>query len=326
LLQLRPEGVWNLDEQQIERYEEVLRYQLTAASSVLEVVRIYNDSIHYIVARLVPDLVLDEGHLQRISARVTRLHDSLFGERGGVVDEIRRRIGKLFDDALLSPAGIPEALLYWPVTAGGLGLVHPLFEVARYIQGSRVSPPEPPRTRQIVEEFFRSVSNPLTPEELATIPDTVALKAPRRQDLTALMDVRPTDPRMFSQALLQRLTASAWLQFFKYCVHEVPETGPTPMPSMDRLVSDLIQRGSEVSGRTQVTLTPYWRWIVYTYGPSLLEALGTFRFLLTELVPMSVIVESRGGTLGGNLAPEEAPPNMPMSPPVSSSEADSIPF
>jgi hypothetical protein len=96
-------------------------------------------------------------------------------------------------------------------------------------------------------------------------------------------------------------------------------------PSMERLVGDLIQRGSEVSGRTPMTLTPYWRWIVYSYGPALLEALGTFLFLLPELVPMSVMIESRGETLGGNLGPEQTVPNLPLSAPVSP-DSDSIPF
>ena len=62
---------------------------------------------------------------------------------------------------------------------------------------------------------------------------------------------------------------------------------------MERLVSDFINRGSEVSGRHQAGLTPYWRWVVYSYGPALLEALGTFRFLMTELVPLQLILDNR---------------------------------
>ena len=62
---------------------------------------------------------------------------------------------------------------------------------------------------------------------------------------------------------------------------------------MEQLVDDFIRRGGEVSGRGQTGLTPYWRWVVYTYGPALLEALGTFRFLMTELVPLQLILENR---------------------------------
>jgi hypothetical protein len=85
---------------------------------------------------------------------------------------------------------------------------------------------------------------------------------------------------------------------------------------MEQLVKDFIERGSEVSGRRQGRLSPYWRWVVYTYGPSLLEALGTFRFLLTELVPLQLILENRG--LQATATEEAAPP------PASAS--DDIPF
>jgi hypothetical protein len=324
LLQLRPEGVWHVDESQLQRHEDILRTQLLAATSILDFVRIYNDGVQYLVGRLVPELLLDTDHPKRISQRMQRLHDHLFGAAGGVVAEIRRRIGSLFDDATLSPAGIPEALLYWPVTAGGLGLVHPLFLVATYITSDSPEPKVPvPTVRSVVEQFFRNYGSRLTPEESATLPDTVALQAPRRQELRALIEASPNDPRLFTQAGLDAATAQGWADFYDECVVQIPESGPRPMPAMEALVEDLIRRGSEVSGRVQLELTPYWRWIVYTYGPAVREALGTFRFLLTELVPMSVIVESRGGTLGGSLGSEEADTHSTPSEPTPGHE---IPF
>jgi hypothetical protein len=36
--------------------------------------------------------------------------------------------------------------------------------------------------------------------------------------------------------------------------------------------------------------------VVYTFGPQLLAALGTFRFLIMELVPSQVIVQHRIGS------------------------------
>ena len=49
----------------------------------------------------------------------------------------------------------------------------------------------------------------------------------------------------------------------------------------------------DVIAMQQAGLSPTWQWVLYTYGPSLLEALGTFRFLLTDLVPLQLILESR---------------------------------
>ena len=54
---------------------------------------------------------------------------------------------------------------------------------------------------------------------------------------------------------------------------------------------DFIARGGEVAGRQQAGLKPYWQWVLYTYGPPLLDALGTFRFLLTELVPLGLVFD-----------------------------------
>ena len=67
---------------------------------------------------------------------------------------------------------------------------------------------------------------------------------------------------------------------------------PVSTPMMEGLMDDFIARGGEVSGREQKGLSPYWRWLLYTYGHELLDSFGTFRFLLTELVPLEVIFKS----------------------------------
>jgi hypothetical protein len=60
---------------------------------------------------------------------------------------------------------------------------------------------------------------------------------------------------------------------------------------MKTLVQDFINRGAEISGGKQTTLSDYWRWILCVYGPEILEKFGTFRFLITELVPLQLIHE-----------------------------------
>src|SRR5262249_52994888 len=103
-----------------------------------------------------------------------------------------------------------------------------------------------------------------------------------------------TDPALPDDEEVDVALASLWAVYYGRVVAVSEPSAPPPLPSMERLVKDFIERGSEVSGRRQTGLSPYWRWVVYTYGPSLLEALGTFRFLLTELVPLQLILENRG--------------------------------
>src|SRR5262249_61645630 len=87
---------------------------------------------------------------------------------------------------------------------------------------------------------------------------------------------------------------SEWQRYYQALFTTLQLRKPASTPGLERLLADFIQRGSEVGGRKQTGLGAYWQWVVYTYGPSLLEALGTFRFLLTELVPLQLILEHRG--------------------------------
>src|SRR5262249_21935830 len=77
-----------------------------------------------------------------------------------------------------------------------------------------------------------------------------------------------------------------WAMIYRNLVVPVEAAWPPAPDAIVRVLEDFIKRGGEVSGRPQEGLTAYWRWVVCGYGPALLEALGTFRFLMTELVPL----------------------------------------
>ncbi|GER91317.1 hypothetical protein KDW_54790 [Dictyobacter vulcani] len=93
-----------------------------------------------------------------------------------------------------------------------------------------------------------------------------------------------------------------WAYFYSSHINHVPMKAPTTTPGMEVLVNDFIHRSNELGYRSQHTLGPYWRWIVYIYGPQIIDHLGTFRFLNTELVPLHIILQQdqyAAGT-GGN--------------------------
>ena len=60
-----------------------------------------------------------------------------------------------------------------------------------------------------------------------------------------------------------------------------------------------------MSGTSQHDLGAYWRWILYTYGPQIVDRFGSFRFLITELVPLQLILQGRvlgdGDSLGAEV-------------------------
>jgi hypothetical protein len=82
---------------------------------------------------------------------------------------------------------------------------------------------------------------------------------------------------------------NAWAEFYRGCISEIPPVLPKETPQFKALVQDFIQRGKTISGGAQTDLSPYWRWVLAIYGPEILERLGSFRFLITELVPLQLI-------------------------------------
>ena len=153
--------------------------------------------------------------------------------------ELRQLIQERFTGAASSfTAQLPDGWLHWPITAGGLSLLHPMVLATGYAESYKRQP---------------------------------ALTAP---------DERNSD--------WQRKSAH-WYRYYKKLLAEVRPVDPRRNQVMETLVEDFIQRGAEISQGGQKSLSAYWRWIVYLYGPEILDRFGTFRFLLTELVPAQLI-------------------------------------
>jgi hypothetical protein len=246
LLRLHDDGLWHLDEEALARQDEQLREQVQAAPSVLALVAGYNDHVGYLQKNLGLPVWLDDEHLARVGRRLARTHQHLLGEGHGVADEVRRRLNeRLVDPRLQERGGLPEALFYWPITAGGLGLTHPLIAV------------------KSLELSRRDLREGIVPHEKAS----------------------------------SWQCQGAWQTYYLTLFAKPELRKPASTPGLESLLKDFIQRGSEVGGRKQQGLSAYWQWVVYTYGPALLESLGTFRFLLTELVPLQLILEHRGSVV-----------------------------
>jgi hypothetical protein len=251
LLRLQPDTTWAIDEPALDRLQERIRQEVGAVPAVLGMVARTNDYLSYLLRNLGVRVALDRGHLERVGRRLARLFQGLFGPGHGVPDEVHRRVNERFLDARLRERGLPEALLYWPITAGGLGLTDPFAQLTAY------------------EKARGLLAEPAVP-------------------------VQRFDKR----------AAVSWGYYYNALARLLGPAKPDDTPAMQRLVNDFIARGTKVSGRKQAGLSPYWQWALYTYGPQLLEALGTFRFLLTELVPLQLIYHNRigGSSLGGEAA------------------------
>jgi hypothetical protein len=85
------------------------------------------------------------------------------------------------------------------------------------------------------------------------------------------------------------IRANEWGSYYASLLGPVIPTEPDETKVMKTLLDDFIARGSDLSAGWQKGLTSYWRWILCTYGPQVLRSFGTFRFLITEVVPLQLI-------------------------------------
>jgi len=83
----------------------------------------------------------------------------------------------------------------------------------------------------------------------------------------------------------------AWTAFYEDHLTKIEPAKPKESKVMKTLVDDFIARGQEISAGKQQSLSDYWRWILALFGPEILDKFGTFRFLLTDLVPLQLIHE-----------------------------------
>ena len=88
-----------------------------------------------------------------------------------------------------------------------------------------------------------------------------------------------------------------WLCLYSSYIRHIQMKEPKVTKGMEILVKDFIHRGNELGNSEQTTLGAYWQWILYIYGPQILDRLGTFRFLSTELVPLQIILQHYQHTL-----------------------------
>jgi hypothetical protein len=245
LLTLDAQGHWEADAADLEVELERARRQIAHAPSILQRVRQYNATLAHLEQVLAIAAPLGEAHRESVRAAYAHCQNTLFGSDTDAVAGLRAMIRERFVGNGVT-AELPEAWLYWPITAGGLGLRQAQLRAASY-----------------AEAFARR-----TP--------------------VAVPDERPGD--------WQRRN-NPWSRFYGALLPAVSPVAPVPNARMETLVKDFISRGAELSAGQQTTLSPYWHWVLYLYGPQILESFGTFRFLFSELVPLQILTsrQSAGG-------------------------------
>jgi hypothetical protein len=242
-LQLRPDGEWQVDQAALHEHLTITREEVGRAPSVIAAVEAYNRRVRELIDGLALNYPLGQPHRRSVDEAIAQFHHQ-FANGRSITAYLAETIR-----ANLPEAGnadeLPEAWFYWPLSAGGLGLLQPNITTASYAQAYRQ------QEKQQVK---------LAAEEL---PDDWQHKN------------------------------NQWLRFYRHWLQEIHPANPHSTQLMESFTKDFIQRGSQMSGQKQQTLSSYWRWVLYTYGPQIIERFGSFRFLITELVPLQFILERR---------------------------------
>jgi hypothetical protein len=257
MLELDDRGEWRVHAGTFDAHREQSRRRVEAARSIFSRVQAYNANLQFLANALVLGGRLGEAHRASVERAVRDYHQDFFGQGRGVVAALGETIRERFRPDDGQGAAIPEGWIYWPVTAGGLGLKDPLVSTGQYAQAESDRKPEPaPKSREAGWD--------------------------REQN--------------------------EWAAFYQQFLEAIEPAEPAHTKVMKALVDDFIARGKEISAGEQEGLAPYWRWVLSTYGPQILRSFGTFRFLITELVPIQLISRQlvQDSSLGDSAAGAES--------------------
>lgn len=238
LIQLDDQGRWGVHWPTWEKHLAQAEDHFQHAPTLFSKLDYYNQSVHFLIRGLALEVPLDENHRREARQAAAKFH-RCFLEKG-ILATLREEILARFPD--LSLERLPESWMYYPITAGGLGLQNPMVSIAQY--ASAYQPPRP------------------LPADEAPYPGWCR-------------------------------DENAWAEYYRQFLTTLLPAEPKQTKVMQTLVKDFIARGSSISGGRQQDLSSYWRWVLYTYGPEILNCFGTFRFLITELVPLQLITSQR---------------------------------
>jgi hypothetical protein len=241
MLELAGEGDWGVHEPTFQTFCEYTWKQLEQKHALLSWVTLYNAHLRFLAWSVGLALDLGDAHRRSVNEALRRFEGDFFGPGVGIVAGLRATIRERYlGDTRLSH--LPEGWMYWPITAGGLGLRSAFVLASQY--------------QQAYEK--RKTSR-------------VPVPAKRAENW-------------------QRGDAD-WSAFYSDQLKALEPAGPRESKVMKTLVDDFIARGQEISAGQQQGLSDYWRWVLSIYGAEILDKFGTFRFLLTDLVPLQLIHE-----------------------------------
>ncbi|KAJ6253122.1 hypothetical protein M0813_13619 [Anaeramoeba flamelloides] len=214
---------------------------------IITKVNLFNIFIKYYISLMAPMVRISRDHLQNIGKITIEIEKRLFN--GNRFDtELIQNIKKRFQ----FEGEFPKALLYFPITAGGLGL-------------------------------WRSASYLTDFDFKYTFLNCRIFSESKSSQIVYILNSEDWE-----------FTANTTIYFaYRALLQEIEHASPSLSSEQKIRVNDFISRGSEVGGTRRVNLNNYYQWIISFLGEDVISHFGTFRFLITQLVPMQIIISGR---------------------------------
>ena len=140
-LELDKEGRWRPHTETIDAYAAQIRAQVERSPSILARVAEYNVGVNFLIRGLAPFTRLDDAHLSLAAKALTSFSTTQFGGGQGITAELKGLIETRLE---LDAQQVQDGVLYWPITAGGLGLCNPQIVIASCLKRSELVPPSSP--------------------------------------------------------------------------------------------------------------------------------------------------------------------------------------
>ncbi|MCA9617758.1 MAG: hypothetical protein KC731_01980 [Myxococcales bacterium] len=243
MLALDDEGSVVVDGAAVDQLVALTAARVAGHEALLDRVACWRDQLQYLWTWLAPRA--DLGHLDGVANAVASLSDLVIDDGSARWSSMREMLRGEVERRFLGgvTSTLPDAWLYWPLTAGGLGLSYPPADLVPL----RLARDAKERSRGDVDGAPR-------------LPEPV--EHPERD----------ADWGKWAASQLEPLEAT------------VPVETPAAADELKRFV----ERGTRL-GRPATELAGYWRWVLHTLGPDIVEAYGSYDFVATDLIPVQLI-------------------------------------
>jgi hypothetical protein len=145
MLELDDNGDWHVHAPTFQAHLTQTRQRVEAATSLFAKVQQYNANVRFLLNALALSADLGDAHRRSVWQAVQTFHGSFFAPGKGILAGLSEQVRGQFQ---VEVADVPDGWIYWPLTAGGLGLHNPLVTAGQYDESYRQRKRhDPPRER-----------------------------------------------------------------------------------------------------------------------------------------------------------------------------------